>query len=361
MPIIAHSALPVFTRLRAEGIHVLAPHRAQRQQIRELHIGLLNMMPDAALQATERQFLRLIGESNPVAQLHVHLFSLPQIARQADTQAYIDRHYETFDDLRHAGLDALIITGANVDGTELAAQPFWQPLQMVLDWAAETVTSTLCSCLATHAVLQSRYQQIRQPQTSKVWGVYPHQVTDLTHPLTRQVNTQFDVPHSRWNAVTPAQFAAAGLPVLVQSPEVGVHLATSPDGLRFVLFQGHPEYDAISLLKEYKREMQRFISGDCAEAPALIAHYFSRRSRAILAEYHAQVQQSCRAGVEPPVFPEDLLSPALQNTWHDSAQVIMSNWIGLVYQLTHDDRQQPFMPGIDPHNPLAGLNIGGET
>jgi homoserine O-succinyltransferase len=107
--------------------------------------------------------------------------------------------------------------------------------------------------------------------------------------------------------------------------------------------------------------MQRFISGDCAEAPALIAHYFSRRSRAILAEYHAQVQQSHRVGVEPPVFPEDLLSPALQNTWHDSAQVIMSNWIGLVYQLTHDDRQQPFMPGIDPHKPLVGLNICGET
>ncbi len=334
MPIIAHSALPTFARLQEESIHVLPPQRAPRQQIRELHIGLLNMMPDAALQATERQFLRLIGESNPVAQFHVHLFSLPQIVRHTRTQTYINRYYDTFDNLRHEGLDALIITGANVQGTELAAQPFWQPLQTVLDWAAEAVTSTLCSCLATHAVLQSRYQQQRQRQTSKIWGVYRHQVTNPAHPLIRQVNTRFDVPHSRWNAVTSAQFAAAGLPVLVHSPEAGVHLATSPDGLRFVLFQGHPEYDTISLLKEYKREMQHFTSGDRPDIPPLITHYFSRRSQAILAEYHQQVQQTSRTGTAAPAFPEDLLIPALQNTWHDSAQVIMSNWVGLVHQLS---------------------------
>ncbi|MEL6721716.1 MAG: homoserine O-succinyltransferase [Pseudomonadota bacterium] len=355
MPIIAHSALPTFTRMQAEGIHVLAPHRAQRQQIRELHIGLLNMMPDEALQATERQFLRLIGESNPVAQFHVHPFSLPQIVRHAETQAYIDRYYDTFDHLRDEGLDALIITGANVQGTELSAQPFWQPLQTVLDWAADTVTSTLCSCLATHAVLQSRYQQKRQRQVRKTWGVYRHEVTDPTHPLTRQVNTRFDVPHSRWHVVTPEQFHAAGLPILVQSPEAGVHLATSPDGLRFVMFQGHPEYDAISLLKEYKREMQHFISGDSPDIPPLITHYFSRRSQAILTEYHHQVRQACRAGNAVPVFPESLLIPNLQNTWHDSAQVIMSNWVGLVYQLTHDSRQQPFMDGVDPQQPLDQL------
>lgn len=358
MPIIAHSALPAFAQLQTEGVHVLTPYRAQRQQIRELHIGLLNMMPDAALQATERQFLRLIGESNPVAQFHVHPFSLPQIVRHPETQAYINRYYDTFDNLRNEGLDALIITGANVLGTELADQPFWHPLQRVLDWAAKTVTSTLCSCLATHAVLQSRYQQKRQRQAEKIWGVYRHQVIDPRHPLTRQVNTRFDVPHSRWNAVTPAQFDAARLPILVQSAEVGVHLATSPDGLRFVLFQGHPEYDAISLLKEYKRQIQQFISGDCPEMPPLVTHYFSHRSRAILTEYDHQVRQARRTDTVAPVFPESLLIPDLQNTWHDSAQVIMSNWVGLVYQLTHDDRQQPFMDGVDPNNPLANLNTG---
>ena len=351
MPIVAHNDLPTFGRLQSEGISVLLNDRAQQQQIRELHIGLLNMMPDAALQATERQFLRLMGESNPVAHLHVHLFSLPEIPRSSDTLEYISRYYDTFDNLRDQGLDALIISGANVQGAELAEQSFWEPLQHVLDWAAETVTSTLCSCLATHAVLQSRYQQARQPQATKIWGVFPHQVVDATHPLTRQMNTRFDVPHSRWNAVTPAQFRAANLPVLVESVDVGVHLATSPDGLRFVLFQGHPEYDTVSLMKEYKREIALFQAGDRPDFPPLIAHYFSQRSQAILAEYLAQlVSSKTQQDIQ---FPEKFLEKDLHNTWHDSAQTIISNWIGLVYQLTHEDRRRPFMEAVDPHNPLA--------
>ena len=56
MPLVAHSDLPTFARLAQEGEDVLNVERAQHQDIRELHIGLLNMMPDAALAPTERQF-----------------------------------------------------------------------------------------------------------------------------------------------------------------------------------------------------------------------------------------------------------------------------------------------------------------
>ncbi len=56
MPIVAHNELPTFERLHQEGQTILTPDRAGRQTIRELHIGVLNMMPDAALAATERQF-----------------------------------------------------------------------------------------------------------------------------------------------------------------------------------------------------------------------------------------------------------------------------------------------------------------
>ncbi|PKO61322.1 MAG: homoserine O-succinyltransferase, partial [Betaproteobacteria bacterium HGW-Betaproteobacteria-17] len=59
MPLVAHNTLPTFDRLRRDGITVLSPERAAQQEIRELHVGLLNMMPDAALAATERQFYRL--------------------------------------------------------------------------------------------------------------------------------------------------------------------------------------------------------------------------------------------------------------------------------------------------------------
>lgn len=353
MPLVAHNELPTFERLRSEGIRVLTPERAERQTIRELHIGLLNMMPDAALAATERQFFRLIGESNPIAQFYVHPFTLPELERSAQAQAYIDQYYESFERLREDGLDALIVTGANVIGPELATQPFWEPLIGVIDWALEHVTSTLCSCLATHAMLQFRYHTRRIPQADKIWGVFPHRVVDKRHPLVNDVNTRFDVPHSRWNAITREQFDAAGLRVLVQSDEIGVHLATSADGLRVVFFQGHPEYDTVSLLKEYKREVMRYAGGEREDYPPFPANYLAMREKAVLDEYRGRLQAARREASPLPEFPEDLVTGRLDNTWHDTAEAVLANWMGLVYQVTHSDRRIPFMEGVDPDNPLG--------
>jgi len=356
MPIVAHNALPTFERLRQEGVNVLPPDRALHQDIRELHIGLLNMMPDKALAATERQFFRLIGESNPIAQFYVHPFTLPELARSGTAQDHIDRFYDSFDLVREQGLDALIITGANVVGPSLSQQPFWEPLIEVIDWAYENVTSTLCSCLATHAVLEFRYGQRRTPRPRKTWGVFPHQLVDRRHPLVHDVNTRFDVPHSRWNDVSRAQFDAARLRVLAQSA-VGVHLATSPDGFRFVFFQGHPEYDTISLLKEDKREVMRYAHREIHAYPPFVDNYFSARNRAILREYRGRLDAALAGGEAIPDFPDALLTLDLDNTWRDTAHAVVGNWVGLVYQLTHSDRRRPFMDGVDPEDPL-GLGPG---
>ncbi|MGB0720933.1 MAG: homoserine O-succinyltransferase MetA [Gammaproteobacteria bacterium] len=353
MPLVAHNALPSFQRLRAEGQTVLDPGRASHQDIRELHIGLLNMMPDAALAATERQFFRLVGESNPIAQFYVHPFSLDELPRGHKARTHINAFYESFDQVREAGLDALIITGANVVGPRLSEQPFWEPLKEVVAWAESNITSTLCSCLATHAVLEMKHGQQRRPQPQKRWGVFNHCVVDKHHPLVNDVNTRFDVPHSRWNDVGRDQFDAAGLRVLVESEAVGVHLATSADGFRFVFSQGHPEYDTISLLKEYKREVMRFARGESAEFPPFPNHYLDEFSKAVCNEYRFDLEQARKSTAPIPEFPEHLLIPRLHNTWHDTAESVVGNWIGLVYQVTHADRHLPFMDGVDPANPLA--------
>ena len=353
MPLVANSGLPSFARLGEEGETVISRERAEHQDIRELHIGLLNMMPDKALEATERQFLRLVGESNQIAQFYMHPFTVPQLQRGKEGQAHVERFYSTFDQLRKEGLDALIISGANVIGAELSDQPFWRPLIEVVDWAYANVTSMLCSCLATHAVLQFRYGQKRRPLPAKRWGVYSHAVTDKSHPLIRGVNTRFDVPHSRFNAIERVQFEKAGLRILAESATAGVHLAVSKDGFRMVFFQGHPEYDVISLMKEYKREVGRFISGECAEYPPYPENYFNLKDQAILDEYHDRVLATRASGGPAPEFPETLIVPTLDNTWHDSAEAVINNWIGTVYQLTHVDRRLPFRDGVDPDDPLG--------
>jgi homoserine O-succinyltransferase len=302
------------------------------------------MMPDAALAATERQFFRLIGESNPIAQFYVHPFTLPELERSPDAQAYVDEYYEPFEKIQAEGLDALIVTGANVAGPKLANQSFWQPLIRVIDWAMDNVTSTLCSCLATHAMLQFRYGQHRVPQPEKIWGVFPHRVVNKKHPLVNDVNTRFDVPHSRWNAVTRRQFDAVGLHVLVESEEVGVHLAT----------------DTISLLKEYKREVSLYANRQRDDYPPFPVNYFHTREKALLNEFRNRVDAALAGHGKLPEFPEQLIERRLDNTWHDTAEAVVGNWMGVVYQVTHSDRRIPFMEGVDPDNPL-GLYGGGKS
>jgi len=343
MPLIAHNNLPTYERLKQEGQVVLPRDFARRQDIREIHIGLLNMMPDAALEATERQFYRLIGGSNQIAQFYIHPFTLDSIQRSEKAQNHINHYYEHFNEIKSAGLDALIISGANVTHANLEQEVFWQQLIEVVDWATDSVTSTLTSCLATHAVMQFRYQQKRQPLGYKRWGVYQHQVIN-SHPLVNEVNNQFDVPHSRYNEISEAQFKQAGLKILVASEQAGVHLATSEDGFKIIFFQGHPEYDAISLLKEYKREVFLARQDPQRPYPPFPEYYLNQQAKAILNEY-AYRQLA-------PDFPEKLITKRLKNTWHDTAEAIVGNWIGLVYQITHPQRHIPYMEGVDILNPL---------
>ncbi len=353
MPIVAHNDLPTFQRLRNEGQTILEPGRALHQTIRELHIGVLNMMPDAALAATERQFFRLVGESNPIAQFYMHPFTLAELPRGEQASTHIERYYDSFDQIRAGGLDALIITGANVSHPDLSQEPFWEPLRAVFDWAQHNVTSVLCSCLATHAAMQFQHGKKRHALPAKRWGVFPHTVIRPAHPLVNDVNTRFDVPHSRFNNISAEQFQEAGLHVLVESNEAGVHLAVSPDGFRVVYFQGHPEYDTVSLLKEYKREVQRYVAAERNDYPPFPENYIKPRDQAILNEYRQRLDAARASGKAGPDFPEDLVAGRIENTWHDAAEGIVGNWIGLVYQLTHEQRNLPFMDGVDPNNPLA--------
>ncbi|MEK9941893.1 MAG: homoserine O-succinyltransferase [Gammaproteobacteria bacterium] len=352
MPIVANSELPSFERFRREGGDVLTRDRAESQDIRELHIGLMNNMPDAALEATERQFLRLIGGCNRIAQFYVYPFSPASVERGPEVRAHIDAFYHDFDQLKTEGLDALIVTGANPVCEELSDEDFWRPMCETLDWAKENVTSTLCACLATHGAFQHFHGVRRQPLPQKRWGVYPHRVV-MERPLVRGINTRFDVPHSRWNDISASTMRRQSQQVLVESEEAGVHLAASEDGIRFVYFQGHPEYDSFTLLKEYKREVNRYLAAEIEDYPPFPANYFMADMKDRLDAFRAKAQAARNDGIDCPPFPEAEI--VVDNTWGDTGKIIFNNWLGAIYQLTDRDRRQPFMPGVDPDDPLASI------
>ncbi len=353
MPLVAHSSLPSFERLREDGEEILELERAHDQDIRELHIGLCNIMPDAALEATERQFMRLIGSSNRIAQFYIHPFTLKGIERGAEAQKYIDTHYTDFQTLRSQGVDALIVTGANVQGTKFEDQPFWNELTDVFEFAAEQVTSTLCACLATHAAMKHFKGIERVHLGDKCWGVFSHRTTQFAHPLVRNIDTRFNVPHSRFNDISKVQVEESGMCVLVTSDVAGVHLAVSEDLFRFVFFQGHPEYDRNSLFKEYKREVGRYIRKERPDYPPFPENYLSAEGMKILSDFQAGElsEESLKD------FPEDAALMHVDNTWGDTARSIFNNWIGMVYQLTNRDRTLPFMDGVDAKDPLGLCSV----
>ena len=353
MPLIAHSDLPSFQRLRAEGQEILQPQRAHAQDIRELHIGFLNMMPDAALQATERQFLRLIGSCNRIAQFYVYPFTFAEIPRDEKTRAHIEKYYRDFDQLKQEGLDALIISGANPAEPDFSQEPFWRPLEKTVRWARDNVCSVMCSCLATHAIVQLLWNIERYPLPQKRWGVYSNRITSQ-HPLVANINTRFDAPHSHVYEVNVEQFKQAGLPVLAAGQQADLHLGVSPDGLRFVFFQGHPEYDSISLLKEYRREVMRFIEG-IRDYPPFPENYFYGEAERLVNEYKQQALAANSDYANLPEFPEVEVLKWVDNTWGDTGKAIINNWLGLIYQVAHRDRGKVFMDDINPRDPLGLL------
>ena len=352
MPLVAHNSLPTFDKLKQDGFDILKSDHALHQDIRELHIGLLNMMPDAALRATERQFMRMITSCNQIAQFYIHPFSIEGIQRSDTALAHIKNYYQDFDEIKEQGLDALIISGANPSKAELTDESYWPGVVEVFDWAKENVTSILCSCLASHAAFKQYYGVERQRLDDKLWGVYSHRITEPLHPLVSNINTRFDVPHSRFNEVTRQQLTDAGLKVLIEGPNAGVHLAVSHDLFREVYFQGHPEYNFNSLLKEYKREVFRFYDDQRGNFPAQPVNYFTEQAQPLLGSYEQQVIKAKASHSALPEFPEAELERLVDNTWWDTGKAVFNNWLGLVYQLTHMNRKKLFMEGINPNDPL---------
>ena len=312
------------------------------------------MMPDAALVVTEKQYMRLIGACNRIAQIYVYPFSVPGLARSAGGAS---PHRGLLLRLRGPPGTSASTRSSSPARTSPTRPSTWSPSgrrsPRSSTWAAEHVTSILCSCLATHALVKHLHGIDRRPFEHKLWGVYRHRVRDRGHPLTQDINTRFDAPHSRWNDIPRGAWDAAGLHVLAESEDAGVHLATSPDGFRIVYFQGHPEYDRNSLLKEYKREVGRFLVGDLDAPPPYPEHYMTPEADDLAQTYLRDALAARAHGRADPSFPEEAMDPYLENTWGDTGSALFNNWLGLVYQLTGLDPHEPFMAGVDPADPLG--------
>lgn len=323
MALVVNSTLPAFDSMRREGVRLITDdHSTGRPRV---SVGLLNLMPDAALRATDRQFIRLVSAEADEVDIELFPFTVAAERRGDEARQHVADHYTTFDRVAGHGLDALIVTGANPAEDELEREAFWHGLGEVLDWARESTYSILCSCLATHAVLQRYKGMKRTLLPEKRWGVYSHYVLK-DHPLLDGLSGLIDAPHSHWYDVTRQEMESVGLTVLLESEEAGVHMAVDDDDF-YVLFQGHPEYDLISLLKEYRRELGRYWRGERADYPPVPDHYFDARAIEQLEDYRPVLEAAKQSGRRPPRLNEPELLPHGLHSWNRDGKIIYRNWL----------------------------------
>jgi homoserine O-succinyltransferase len=137
-----------------------------------LAIGIVNNMPDAALEATERQFISLLAAASDKRPVRVRLFALRELPRGETARRYLAASYADILELWNADLDALIVTGTEPRRDVLQEEPYWPVLTAIVDWAARNTVSTMWSCLAAHAAVLHLDRIARVPLPDKCFGLF---------------------------------------------------------------------------------------------------------------------------------------------------------------------------------------------
>ena len=300
MPIKIPNDLPAVKVLQDENIFVMTELRAMTQDIRPLHILLLNLMPKKI--ETETQLTRMLG--NTPLQIELELIRVKSHESSNTSADHMLSFYKTFDEVRHRKFDGLIITGAPVEQMEFEEVDYWKELCEIMEWSKSHVHSTFHICWGAQAGLYYHFGINKRPLPEKMFGVFRHKVDYKRSILFRGFDDTFMVPHSRHTTVDRVDIEAnPALRVLASSEEAGVYAVFTKEG-RQIFIMGHAEYDAGTLKAEYDRD----------------------------------VSQGKPISIPVNYFPDDDPTKEPQVTWRSHANLLYTNWLNyFVYQTTPYD------------------------
>lgn len=276
MPICVQGDLPAKEILEKENIFTMDEHRAMHQDIRPISIAVLNLMP--LKEDTELQLLRSL--SNTPLQVDITFLTVTSHESKNTSMSHLNKFYLTFGDVKDQRFDGLIITGAPVELMEFEEVDYWKEVCTIMEWSKTHVTSTLYLCWGAQAGLYYHYGIQKHILDRKIFGIFPHHVKNRKVPLVRGFDDVFFAPHSRNTAVFTEDIERVkDLTILAKSEEVGVFLAIADEG-RKIFVMGHPEYDRLTLDKEYKRDLAKgmdialpknyYPGDDCERRPELL-------------------------------------------------------------------------------------------
>lgn len=303
MPINIPDSLPASRTLENENIFFMTEHRAMHQDIRPLHIAILNLMPKKI--ETETQLLRLLG--NSPLQVDIELLQTGSYTSKNTPPEHLLKFYKSFDEVADQQFDGLIITGAPVETMAFEEVDYWQELCRIMEWSKTHVYSTFHICWGAQAGLYYHYGIPKYPIDEKIFGVFEHRLLLKNHAITRGFDELFYAPHSRHTTVHRRDIERfPELELLACSDRAGVYLVGRQDGRQFFV-TGHSEYDRTTLADEYFRDLNKGLP------IAMPEHY----------------------------FPDNNPDNTPLYTWRGHANLLFCNWLNYyVYQSTPYDLRE---------------------
>ena len=253
MPIKTQNDLPAKEILEKENVFVMDENRAVHQNIRQLEIAIVNLMP--LKEETEVQILRSL--SNTPLQVNVTFIATKSHESTHTSMSHLNKFYQTFDEVKNQKFDGLIITGAPVELMEYEEVDYWNEICQIMEWSKEHAFSTLHLCWGAQAGLYYHYGIQKHILDKKMFGVFRHYVKNRKVPLVRGFDDIFYAPHSRHTEVRKEDIEKCeNLTILAESDEAGVFLVIDKTGKQ-IFVMGHPEYDRLTLDSEYKRDKNK--------------------------------------------------------------------------------------------------------
>jgi len=290
-----------------------------------LDIALVNNMPDKALQPTERQFATLLESASGEVVVRLSLYALPDVPRADLGRRHIGACYSSLDSLWDRQIDGLIVTGTEPRAANLRDEPYWRDIAKLIEWASGNTHSSIWSCLAAHAAVLHMDGIARRRLPQKRFGLFEFDRVS-EHPLAAGVASPLVIPHSRWNDLPEDQLAACGYTILTRSTEAGADAFIKEQDSLFVLFQGHPEYTANTLLLEYSRDVGRYLRRESDAYPPIPRGYFDRETTQALTALQQRALTDRREDLLAE-FPTVLTTRNLAHSWQSSAARLYGNWL----------------------------------
>lgn len=242
--------------LRAENMFIVSRKQVAKQNLCRLRFVILNLMPNKL--DYEKKILRLIA--NTPLQVEINFLQTESYIAKNTSSLHLAEFYTSFAAIKQQQFDGLIITGAAVGKKDFDEVAYWPELTEIMEWSKTNVRSTLHICWGAYAGLSYHYAIPRRILSTKIFGIFEHEIKQPESKLLRGFDDFFWAPHSRYSTIQAEDVKfCPELQILAEASSAGIYLVASQD-YRQIFLMGHPEYDALTLDAEYRRDLAAGIS-----------------------------------------------------------------------------------------------------